>query len=153
MSASKKRIKRYKPRDPDSVKLKFQLWKVAAVVNPIKAIITELEQAGTINTINDEPVFSAGGDWYQSSAALLGVVEAYEIHERRTGADLHLDGLRKLANTFAYRMNQSAAHIEAAKVSLHHIQAATLEMTAGYAKELLRDFHISEAVRQGQETV
>lgn len=150
-TAKKPRNKAFRPRDPSLIKLKMQPWKVAAVMNPLTAIIDQLEQQGTIDVAGaDEPVFkdAVDGDWYHSPTAIMGVVEAYEIHERRTGLSLHLDGLRKLAKLLQYHMPINAKQTAAARESLRHIRAATLEMTAGYALSLVKDFQIMEAIQE-----
>src|ERR1700681_5051111 len=99
MSGTKKRNKSYRPRDPDAIKLKMQPWKIAAVMNPLLAIVDQLEHQGDIDvTHKGQAVFKDHNDgvWYDSPAAIRGVVDAYEIHERRTGTVLNLDALRRL---------------------------------------------------------
>ena len=146
-----KRTKKYRGGRPgDGIKLKMQPWKVAAVMNPLTAILDQLEQQGTIDVAGaDEPVFrdAVDGDWYHSPTAIMGVVEAYEIHERRQRIDLHLDGLRKLAKALQYHMPINQTQVDAARDSLAHIRAATIEMTAGYARDLIKDFQIMEGLQ------
>lgn len=147
----KKRSKGYKPgrMAGDNIKLKLQPWKVSAVMNPLIAIVDQLERDGTIDVADKGvAVFKDANDghWYDSAVAIAGVVEAYEIHERRHGVDLHLDGLRKLGKALEYGMPIDAHQTAAARVSLAHIRAATLEMTAGYARDLIKDFQIKEGL-------
>lgn len=151
MSTTKKRKKAYRPRSADGIKLKMQPWKVSAVMDPLLSILDQLEKHGTIDVAGkDAPVFrdAVDGDWYHSPTAIMGVVEAYEIHERRTGVDLHLDGLRRLAKALQYDMPINGVMTAAARLSLSHIRAATLEMTAGYARDLVKDFQIMEALQE-----
>lgn len=151
MAASKKRSKKYRPRDPETVKLKMLPWKVSAVMDPLMAIIDQLEQQGTIDVAGaDEPVFkdAVDGNWYHSPTAIEGVVEAYAIHERRFGLDLHLEGLRRLGKALEYHMPVCQSMTDAARESLRYIRQATLEMTAGYAKQLIKDFQIKEAIEE-----
>ena len=153
MSTTKKRRKQYRPGrlDGETIKLKMQPWKVAAVINPLTAIIDQLEQHGTIDVAGaDQPVFrdAVDGDWYHSPTAIMGVIEAYEIHERRTGLDLQLAGLRKLARALEYQMPINGAMTTAARVTLDNIRQATAEMTAGYARDLIKDFMIMEAIQE-----
>ncbi len=151
MAASKRR-KAYRPSIGlgDGIKLKMQPWKVQAIMVPLESIIDQLEQQGTIDVCNDEPVFRdyVDGDWYHTPAAIMGVVEAYEIHEIRSGLNLHLVGLRKLASLLEYKMPINAAQTTAARLSLKHIRAATIEMTAGYARDLIKDFQIKEELQK-----
>ncbi|OGB23334.1 MAG: hypothetical protein A3I66_01325 [Burkholderiales bacterium RIFCSPLOWO2_02_FULL_57_36] len=146
MAGTKKRNKRYVPRLADEVKLKAQPWKVAAVFNPLIAILDQLEQHGTIDeTTSGQAIFkNVDGEWFDSTAAILGVVEAYEIHETRTGRLLGLDPLRQLANKLQYGMSIFANETEACRACLSRMKAETIEMTAGYARDLIKDFQIKE---------
>ncbi|WP_039788591.1 hypothetical protein [Herbaspirillum huttiense] len=149
----KKRSKAYKPGRlaGDTIKLKMQPWKVKAIMDPLLAIIDQLEQDGTIDVAgNGTAVFKDQGDghWYDSAVAIGGVVEAFEIHETRIGQDLHLDGLRKLGKALEYGMPIDHHQTAAARESLQHIRAASLEMTAGYARDLIKDFQIKEGLQE-----
>ncbi|MFJ9451490.1 hypothetical protein [Herbaspirillum sp. NPDC101397] len=149
MAKTKRRNKAYKPRDPESILLRFEPWKVAAVMNPLESIVDQLEHAGTIDVAGDgQAVFKdhCDGVWYDSPVAIMGVVEAYEIHERRTGAVLELDALRRLANKLKYQMMIDQNDTKAARECLARIRATTLNMTAGYANQLIKDFQIMEAM-------
>lgn len=152
MTAKKKRCKTYKPRHlGEHIKLKMQPWKVAAVFDPLTAILDQLENEGTIDaTQKGTAVFKdhCDGVWYDSSVAIMGVVEAYEIHEIRAGCSLELAGLRKLANKLQYGMPISADDTKAARACLGRMKAATIEMTAGYARDLIKDFQIKEALQK-----
>ncbi|QDD62666.1 hypothetical protein EJD96_00170 (plasmid) [Herbaspirillum seropedicae] len=159
MTAQKKRAKAYKPGRlaGENIKLKLQPWKVAALMNPLTSILDQLEQEGTIDVTGQKGVAvfrdHNDGHWYESSVAIAGVVEAFEIHEIRFGLDLHLDGLRKLGKALEYGMPVDAHQTAAARDSLKHIRAATLEMSAGYARDLIQDFQIKEALGQAREAV
>lgn len=146
MSNKKRRNKAYRPKLVESIKLKAQPWKVAAVFNPIIAIIDQLEEQGTIDeTTSGQAIFrNHEGDWYDSAAAILGTVEAYEIHETRTGRPLGLDPLRPLANKLQYSMPIFDSDTKAVRGCLTRMKAETLEMTAGYARDLIKDFQIKE---------
>jgi hypothetical protein len=151
MTTTKQRKKPYRSHDPDSVKLKMQPWKVAAVMNPLLAIVDQLEHQGVIDvTRSGRAVFKdpSDGYWYDTPVAIIGVVDAYEIHVRRTGIDLRLDALRRLANKIEYHMPVMAEDTNAARDCLDRIRVATLEMTAGYAKQLVKDFQIKEAIEE-----
>lgn len=149
----KKRNKAYKPGRiaGDTIKLKMQPWKVKAIMDPLLSIIDQLEQHGTIDVAGiGTAVFKDQGDghWYDSAVAIAGVVEAFEIHEIRIGQDLHLDGLRKLGKALEYGMPIDHHQTTAARDSLQHIRAASLEMTAGYARDLIKDFQIKEGLQE-----
>lgn len=152
MTAKKKRCKAYKPRNlGESIKLKMQPWKVAAVFDPLIAILDQLENEGTIDTtLSGTAIFKDHGDgaWYDSSVAIMGVVEAYEIHEIRIGCNLELAELRKLANKLQYGMPISSDDTKAARACLARMKVSTIEMTAGYARDLIKDFQIKEELQK-----
>ncbi len=152
MSSAKKRNKAYRPgRTGDAIKLKMQPWKVKAMFDPLLAIFDQLEQDGTIDTTTKgQAIFRDHNDgfWYDSHAAVMGVVEAYEIHERRSGRLLNLEPLRQLANKLKYAAPVFAADTAAARECLARMRAETLQMTAGYARDLIKDFQIREELQK-----
>jgi hypothetical protein len=152
MAATKKRNKPYRAKPlGDNIKLKMQPWKVKAVFDPLIAIIDQLEQDGTIDTTTSgQAVFRDHNDgvWYDSPVAIMGVVDAYEIHERRVGRILHLEPLRQLANKLKYAAPVFAVDTQAARVCLSRMRAETIEMTVGYARDLIKDFQIMEELQR-----
>ncbi|WP_211475085.1 hypothetical protein [Collimonas humicola] len=152
MSATKKRSKPYRAKPlGDNIKLKMQPWKVKAVFDPLLAILDQLEQDGTIDTTTrGQAVFRDHNDgvWYDSPVAIMGVVDAYEIHERRTGRLLGLEPLRQLANKLRYAAPVFSADTLAARACLTRMRAETIEMTAGYARDLIKDFQIMEELQK-----
>ena len=133
------------------VKLRSQPWKVAAVFNPLESIINQLEREGTIDIARDgTAVFKDAndGNWYDSSVAILGVVDAYEIHERRHQRTLGLEPLRRLSNLLKYGMPIFEKDTRAARECLHRMRAETIEMTADYAKQLIKDFQLMEELQK-----
>jgi hypothetical protein len=153
MAANKK--PRHKPHQArwngDGIKLKAQPWKVAAVFNPLEAILDQLEQQGTIDaTPAVVAIFkdAIDGHWYESSVALMGVVDAYEIHERRTGRKIDLAALAQLANKLKYDMPIFSDDTQACRACLARMKAETVQMTAGYAKQLITDFQLMEELQK-----
>lgn len=153
MAAQKKRNKKYRPKPQgDTIKLKMQPWKVRSVFQPLESILDQLEQHGTIDVAGTQPVFrdQNDGHWYDTPAALLGVCDAYEIHETRTGRPLELQPLRQLANKLNAGMPIFASDTEACRACLTRMKAETIEMTAGYARDLIKDFQIKEGLEACQ---
>jgi hypothetical protein len=153
MAANKK--PRHKPHlarwNGDGIKLRAQPWKVAAVFNPLEAILDQLEQHGTIDaTPSGVAIFkdAIDGHWYESSVALMGVVDAYEIHERRTGRTIDLAALAQLANKLKYDMPIFSDDTRACRACLVRMKVETIQMTAGYAKQLIKDFQIKEEMEK-----
>jgi len=143
--------KRYKPRNPDSIKLKMQPWKIHALFAPLIAIIEQLEQQGTKDVASDGTAIFRDrndGHWYDSFVAITGVCEAFEIHERRSGASIGMEPLRQLANKLKYDMPVFSSDTQACRECFHRMRTAALEMTAGYARDLVRDTQIQEQLQE-----
>lgn len=62
--------------------------RIANTLQPIEKIMTQLEQYGTVDCVQGRPVYQdqSDGNWYETSPAILGVVDFMEIHEARNGA-------------------------------------------------------------------
>jgi len=134
------------------VLLKSQPWKIQAVFSPLEQILNQLEQDGTIDTAATDgvPIFkdSSDGAWYCTVSALNGVIEAYEIHERRYGRTLALEPLRVLSNKLKYGMPIFQSDTTAARACMARMRVETMQMTADYAKQLIKDFQIKEALEK-----
>ena len=143
----KKRNKKYRPSSDDNMKLKTQLYKVHAIFRPLEAILDQLEDQGTIDVAkNGTPIFRDHNDgyWYDTVIALNGVIEGFEIHEIRNNIDLHLEPLRQISKKLKYSMPIFDSETKMARECLFRMRKSTLEMTAGYARELIKDFQIKE---------
>jgi hypothetical protein len=152
MAGNKKPRKQHQKRwNSGGVTLKTELHKVRAVFAPLEAILDQLEQNGTIDTAGDGmPIFKdrRDGRWYCTVTALNGVIEAYEIHERRHKRFLGLDPLRQLSNKLRYSMPIFESDTKAARECLMRMRMETVLMTADYAKQLIKDFQIKEALEK-----
>lgn len=146
MAGNKKPRKQYRPRwNGGNVRLKAEPWKVAAVFGPLENILDELESEGTVSTMPDgTPIFQDTNDgcWYPMAPALNGVVDAYEIHQTRTGRAMPLATLRQLAHKLEIQMPLFKADTDAARAALEALKAETMQMNAGYAKDLVRTVQI-----------
>ena len=134
--------------------LKSQPWKMKAVFGPLESILDQLEQNGTVDCATDgAPIFKDQNDghWYCTVSALNGVIDAYEIHERRHGRLLNLGPLRKLSNKLKYGMPIFEGDTQECRACLQRMRLETMQMTAGYAKQLIKDFQIKEALETIQE--
>lgn len=155
MAASKKPRKPHrKCWNAGGVLLKSEPWKVRAVFGPLEAILDQLEQHGTVDIAgNGAPIFKdqGEGEWYCTVTALHGVIEAYEIHERRHRRQLGLEPLRVLANKLKYGMPIFDSDTQACRAALQRMRAETLQMTSDYAKQLINDFRIKEELEKVEE--
>lgn len=148
-SKKKPRNKRFTPRDPLTIKLRLLPWRVAAVFNPIEAILLQLETEGTITTSDkDMAMFKDTGDgiWYASADALEGMIEAFDIHRLRAERDYSLDALRRMAVKVRDLAPVFQEDIDAARECLVVLRAEALEMTAGYANNLIQDFKKNDEI-------
>jgi hypothetical protein len=152
MSAKAKRNKKYRPRSEGQRLLKTQPWKIAAVFNPLEAILNQLEQQGTIDveTYTGRPIFKDHNDghWYESPVAIMGVVDAYAIHEQRRGIDLDMAPLRQLAKKLDVGMPIFPSDTASCRECLKRMKAETMTMTADYARGLIVDFQIKEELQK-----
>ncbi|EEO27696.2 hypothetical protein [Oxalobacter paraformigenes] len=144
---NKRRNKTYRPRDPGCVKLKTLPWVIDSVFSPLYSIIDQLEEDGTIYVANDDvPLFlnRKDGRFYETVSAVTGFIEGYEIHERRTGRNLHMDPLRHLVALIKNGEMITPSDTRHAREALDRIRTETMGMTWNYADEMLRDFRIKE---------
>jgi hypothetical protein len=135
----------------DNVKLRCEPYKVDAVFAPLEAIIKQLETDGTINvSISGCPMFidHESGEWFDAISGLNGLIDAFEIHERRSGCDLNLAPLKMLSSRLEYGMPLFVNDIQQIKQTITRMREATMEMTAGYARDLIRDFQIKDEIEQ-----
>lgn len=155
MAGNKKPRKQHRPGwNSGGVLLKSQPWKMKAVFGPLESILDQLERDGTVDcATNGAPVFkdNVDGHWYCTVSALNGVIEAYEIHERRYNRTLGLEPLRILSNKLQYGMPIFESDTKAARECLVRMRVETMQMTADYAKQLTKDFQIKEALEKLQE--
>lgn len=70
----------------------------ALVFGPLEAIVDQIEADGTLNcSPRGRPIFRdfKDGHWYDTAAALEGVIAHLEMYETRHGVTLPLDALRR----------------------------------------------------------
>lgn len=144
MTANKTRTSRRRlVWNGDGPKVRTQPWRLAHVFNPLFAIIDQLEQEGTSDeTEEGQAVMRANHDgyWYDSHAAIIGVVEAYEMHEARTGRDLGLAPLRQLAEKLHAGESIHQDLTDAVRACLNRMRAETQAMTIQYANDLTNTY-------------
>lgn len=139
-----KRNKPYCPKwNGDGRKLRCMPWKVASVFGPMEDILDQLEIEGTIDVIDSgTAVFRdyQDGGLFDTVAAFGGVIDAYAIHEIRSGCALDLAPLRQFVKKIQYGMPIFDADTRAVRACLARMKAATVQMTEAYADQLYRDY-------------
>ncbi|WP_155837561.1 hypothetical protein [Herminiimonas sp. CN] len=147
-----RRTKAYQPKwNGDGRKLRTMPWKVASVFGPMEAIIDQLEQDGTVDAVDSgAPVFRdfEDGGLYDTCAAFTGVIDAYAIHEIRSGQALDLAPLRQLVNKLQYGMPIFDTDTRAVRACLARMKATTAQMTEAYADQLYRDYAIKNEIEK-----
>ena len=151
-----RRTKCYQPKwNGDGRKLRTMPWKVASVFGPMEAIIDQLEQDGTVDAIaSGTPVFRDFEDvgLYDTCAAFGGVIDAYAIHEIRSGQPLDLSALRQLVSKLKYGTPIFESDTQAVRACLARMKAVTVQMTEAYADRLYRDYAIKNEIEKAAAT-
>jgi hypothetical protein len=151
-----RRNKAYQPKwNGDGRKLRTMPWKVAGVFRPMEAIIDQLEQDGTIDTVDSgAAVFRDidDGRLYDTCAAFSGIIDAYAIHEIRSRQALDLSPLRQLVIKLQDGVAIYDSDTKAVRACLARMKAATTQMTETYADQLYRDYVTKDRIETAVST-
>lgn len=115
---AKKRNKAYKPR-PVKRPMVVSGFRI---LHPIQSIIDRLDIDGTVETVNDIPVYTDGDETYQIVPALLGLIDWLELCASHTGRALNLVPLRQLAGHFHAKEAVTVETFESCKKLLPVLQ-------------------------------
>lgn len=80
----------------------------ALVFGPLEAILDQLEHDGTLTcSVRGRPMFRdlTDGNWYDTAAALAGVIDHLEMYEIRHKVTLPVEGLRQFHRFVDHGMN------------------------------------------------
>ncbi len=95
-----------KPRHPHRIKAVRTPMIVGTdlVLRPLEQIIDQIERDGTVNvSAKGAAQFQSGdGQWYDTAAAIEGIVVHFEMFAMRHDLDLPLDALRELHVALKY---------------------------------------------------
>lgn len=146
MSQSQKPRKPYRPKwNMGGVKMRSEPWRVAAVFDPLEAILDGLERDGEVTTTRDgTPIFRDMNDgcYYETAPALEGIIDAFATHAVRQHRPMPLEPLRVLARKLRYAMPLEMADVAAARQSVKALRAESMEMTLRYANDLVKTTQI-----------
>ncbi|VVE84975.1 hypothetical protein [Pandoraea sputorum] len=156
MSRQKKpRNKRYSPgRNRCGVHLRTEPWKVGAMLDPVVAVIDELEQQGTVNVDEKGRAIvrnAADGQWYTASDSIMGIVDAFEIHQLRCGRQMPLEPLRQLVRKLDVGMPLFDTDTVPARAALTVLRAEAMNMRADYARDLANTVSIQDKLNTARE--
>jgi hypothetical protein len=141
--------KRYVPRDPLDIKLKYEPWRLVGVFSTPLEVIDRLEQ-GEMLVENDIPVFRDvnDGKLYETLPALAGFIELYELYEVQFKQQLPLDPLRILYRRLADpEAVITSDETQAARATIETLRRVMFELTRRQADQLLNDYKLNEALK------
>lgn len=99
MGQSQKPRRKYRPKDVRTP----MLVGTDLVLRPLERIIEQIERDGTVNASRrGVPIFQQDGKWYETAAAIEGVIWHFETFAARHQIDLPLDALRELHTALKY---------------------------------------------------
>lgn len=145
-----RRDRRHVPRTRETVKLRYEPWRLKSAFDPLLDIVTQLEREHTINVQGeeDQPVFLdlATGKWHDTPAALLGFIELFELFETRFGQQLPLEPLRVLHTKMTKAELIDNRDTRAVRESATALYNACLDTTIAQMDELVQDYKLREAL-------
>lgn len=152
MAVSKRPRKPYRPgRASCGVRLRAEPWKVSATFDPVTAILDELEQQGTVNVDEKGRAVvsnAADGQWYTACDSIMGIVDAFEIHQSRCGRAMPLEPLRLLVRKLDAGMPLFDTDTVPARAALATLKAEAMNMRADYARDLANTVSIQDKLQQ-----
>ncbi|WP_353192131.1 hypothetical protein [Pandoraea pnomenusa] len=124
---------------------------MAATFDPVIAIIDELEQQGTVNVDEKGRAIvrnAADGQWYTACDSIMGIVDAFEIHQSRCGRAMPLEPLRLLVRKLDAGMPLFDTDTVPARAALATLKAEAMNMRADYARDLANTVSIQDKLQQ-----
>ena len=145
-----RRDRRYVPRTRETIKLRYEPWRLKSSFDPLLGIVTQLEQEYTLDVTgeDDQPIFLdlATGKWHDTPAALLGFIELFEMFETRFNQPLPLDPLRVLHTKILGNEPIDNRETRAVRESATAMYNACLDITIEQMDELVQDYKLREAL-------
>ncbi len=136
---------RRRPRQVGDLPMATQPWRIVAVFGPIERILHRLDADGTIDAAQGRPVFyeDASAGWYESVAAIRGLVHFHELAAERLNEQADVLGLVRLANKLDTGAPLFESDLEAARRSIETCKRQALRLTINAASEMLQTVQIS----------
>lgn len=152
MSRNKKPRKQYRPgRSAANVPLRAQPWKLHAAFEPIESLLIQIEHTGTVDvTDKGMPILRAPGEseWVETSSAIEGFIDAFEIHAHRSRQQINMQALQQLANKLRYGSPLFQRDIDSARVCVAALRQIASGFPAGYAKDLVQSVQIKHELEE-----
>ncbi|SIT50492.1 conserved hypothetical protein [Paraburkholderia piptadeniae] len=146
MPGTKKPRKPFRPSwNRGGVMLRTQPWKVAAVFGSVEKILDQLDTDGTITTAEDgTPLFRDDSDqcFYEMAPSLRGLTDAFDLHSSRNTRPVTTAGLLALLAKLEAKEEVDDDDIAIARESVRLMRAESMNFTADYANQIVRDTQI-----------
>jgi hypothetical protein len=145
--------KKFVPKGRDHLKVKFEPWRAKLVFDPLESILDELEQQGTLTiSTGGQAMFKdvTTGEWHDTIAALRGVIDTFEILERRYATSAQLAPLRRFTDKIEIGEDIDGDDTAAVRASMNVMRALVMDMTIGDVRLLVKDFQIKDEIEQMQ---
>lgn len=139
----RKRSKHYSPKRAELPML-IRSYKV---FSPLQAIIDQIAKDGTLNcSARGVPMFRdlEDGQWYETAAALQGVIDHLEMYQIRFQCDLPLSALKEFHKGLQYAMPVSAGLLARLQRDLPLLQRAMARSDPDSVNDLFRQVQIKE---------
>jgi hypothetical protein len=131
-------------RKPDPF-LRTQPWKVTMVFGPIERILHRLEVDGTVEVAGRQVVFKEDGrgGWYDTVAALRGVIQFHELAASRHNLPVDLAALVRFANKLDAASTIFESDIEAVRACIAACKSQALKLRVCQAIDIVNTVRIS----------
>lgn len=143
---SKKRNKKYRPRDLSRAPMIVMLPMIAAVFNPLYRFLDEIIECGTVDTIDGKEIVTAdwNNEYYKATEAFTSIKNAFEIWMRKTGAIINLEPIGQLIARLEYSAPVTDIEAKRVKGCLDILKSAMRKMTLEEAEFLYKEARIKE---------
>ncbi len=151
MKPPKRRNKRYVPRPTRTPMIVGAQMTIA----PLQQIIDQIASDGTVNTsAKGVPMFQAGdGRWYDTAAALEGVIWHLDMYCARHSKQLPIQPLRELHICLAYITPISESLLNRLQAALPQIQREMALADPDDQVDLLRQTQIKDGLEQKAKSI
>lgn len=137
-----------RPFQATKLRLACQPWRIDMVFAPIERILHRIEMDGTVDAAQGKPVFYEDGEggWYETTAALRGIIHFHEVAADRLGETANIDGFTRLANKLDAGAPLFESDLALVRTSIAACRQQALRLTLAEAKDILTTVRISTAM-------
>lgn len=143
----RKRSKHYSPKRAE-IPLVIRAYRT---FSPLQDIVDQIARDGTLNcSPQGVPIFRdiENGQWYETAAALQGVIDHLEMYQIRNQCDLPLSALKEFHKGLQYSMPVSASLLARLQRDLPLLQRVMARSDPDSVNDLFRQVQIKELLEQ-----